>query len=161
MELKTPTPTAAGTPFGGGLYVGRFALGEQMFALIAAPVDFGELGATAWGGTKTVAGALSVDDGLANTQAMADAGGALGNWAQALRIEGFDDWYLPSRLEALLMFSKLLESGGFKRDWYWTSTQYVGDDACAWSQSFTTGSQYDGRKRDQLRARAVRRLIIQ
>ena len=153
-------PTMAGTPFGGGIYAGRFAIAAQLYGLVVAPADVGELAATKWGRLKKVAGALSYNDGDANTQAMAKAGSALGKWAQGLRIEGFGDWYLPSRLEALILFGELQDKDAFKRAWYWTSTQYAGDDASAWVQSFDYGYQLRNRKNDQLRARAVRRLIL-
>ena len=153
-------PTTAGAPFGGGIYAGRFILGTQAYALIVAPADGSELEATPWGGTKKVAAAASYADGFANTEAMAKAGSAAAKWARDLRIDGLDDWYLPSRLEALVMFGELEKSDEFTRAWYWTSTQYAGDDAYAWYQSFGYGTQGDHRKDDELRARAVRRFPI-
>ena len=66
-------PTTAGTPFAGGIYAGRFFVGAQRYALIAAPANVGELAATAWGRLKKIADATSYNDGLANTQAMAKA----------------------------------------------------------------------------------------
>jgi len=92
---------------------------------------------------------------------MADVGSALGKWAQGLRIEGFDDWYLPSRLEALILFCEPKATGDFARDYYWTSTQSAGDGASAWCQSCYGGGQGYYREDRQLRARAVRRFLIQ
>ena len=154
-------PTVAGTPFGGGIYAGRFCVAEQTFALIVAPADSGELAETKWGAAKKVAGALSYNDGLANTKAMAAAGSPLAKWAQALRIGDLDDWYVPSRLEALVLFGERDAIGDLVRGWYWTSTQYAGDDAYAWYQYFYYGAQDNHPKYHQLRARAVRRFLIQ
>lgn len=151
---------AIGQPFEGGIFAGRFALGEQFYGLVVAPADTGELAKTAWGGKTKVGGASSYNDGLTNTAAMAKAGSTLAKWAQKLQIEGYSDWYLPSRLESLIAFGELQDQGIFASDWYWTSTQYAGDDEYAWFQHFGSGGQYGLRKADQLRARAVRRVPI-
>ncbi|MDN7489480.1 DUF1566 domain-containing protein [Burkholderia sp. AU45274] len=64
---------------------------------------------------------------------------------------------LPTRREQSLMFANLGEQ--FKRDWYW-STEENGS-GWAWSQDFYLGYQTTSVKSAALRARAVRRLIIQ
>jgi hypothetical protein len=156
-ELEVPI--AAGSPLAGGIYAGRFFIGGQAYALIVAPADLGELASTKWGHPKTVPSALSYVDGLANTRAMAKAGSTLAQWAQALRIADHDDWYIPSRLEALLMFGEL-EPGMLAREWYWTSTQYASYDDSAWFQDFDSGNQSLNLKDYELRARAVRRLAL-
>ncbi len=48
----------------------------------------------------------------------------------------------------------------FEPTWYWSSTQYAGDEASAWSHFFTNGGQDNSHKVNELRARAVRRLKI-
>ena len=159
-ESKIPFPLLPNTSYGGGLYAGRFVLGEDVFGLVAAPADGGELAATPWGKAKRVSGALFYNDGLVNTAAMADAGSTLAQWAQGLRIGGFADWYIPSRLEALILFGAIGTVGGFAREWHWTSTQYADDAGYAWFQSFYYGHQHYGRKGSVLRARAVRRFPI-
>lgn len=49
----------------------------------------------------------------------------------------------------------------FDTVWYWTSTQYAGDEAYAWVQHFDDGDQSNGHKDDDYRARAVRRVKVQ
>jgi hypothetical protein len=54
-------------------------------------------------------------------------GGGFGWAAQAcdaLEINGFDDWFLPSRDELHYMYGNLhmRNLGGFSLDWYWSST---------------------------------------
>jgi len=44
--------------------------------------------------------------------------------------------------------------------WYWSSTQYAGNDAYAWIQNFSTGGQGYDRKGIDCRCRAVRRVAI-
>lgn len=162
-------PTIPGTPFAGGFYLARFAIGAQTYGLIVAPKAAGEHATTQWNGNaKRVAGALSAADGLANTSAMAEAGSALARWARALRIGGHDDWYVPSRVEALLMHAAEPEAPAFQesgaealaRDWYWTSTQPASDPSYAWYQGFGLGTQNFTRKDVVLRARAVRRVAL-
>jgi hypothetical protein len=154
-------PTTAGTPFAGGIYAGRFFVGAQPYALIVAPADIGELTATTWGRLKKVSGATSFNDGAANTQAMVKQGSKLAQWAQALRIGDFDDWYIPSRLELLTAFGELHTTAAFAKDWYWSSTQSASYDAYAWCQHFSHGHQDRLPKLTKLRARAVRRLAIE
>jgi hypothetical protein len=163
-------PTVPGTPFAGGFYAGRFFIGADAYALIVAPKAEGEKAEIAWNkNNKAVKGALSYSDGAANTEAMAKAGSPLAKWTRELRIAGHDDWYLPSRLELLVAFGELRqveafdpdETDGFAKDWYWSSTQYAGNAAWAWFQDFSYGYQYGTTKHGELRARAVRRLVIE
>ncbi|HJT63121.1 MAG TPA: DUF1566 domain-containing protein [Burkholderiales bacterium] len=159
-------PTVAGTPFAGGFYVGRFFLGSDAYALVVAPkTEASELSGPWSKAEKKVAGARSYNDGVANTAAMVKAGSALAKSIRALDIGGFDDWYLPSRLESLLLFGELqglksFKANAFERDWYWTSTPYAGDEAYAWIQTFNYGDQNDTLKSYHYRARAVRRVKI-
>lgn len=161
MNAVTDIPAlpAIGKPLEGGIFAGRYFVGEQPFALVLSPKDEGEIAPTTWGArTKRIDGALSYADGLANTEAMAAAGNKLARKIRALRIGGHDDWYLPSRLESLLLFGELQSE--FERDWYWTSTQYAGDDEDAWIQHFYDGVQYYDHEDFDCRARAVRRFPI-
>lgn len=162
-------PTTIGAPFAGGFYAGRIFDAGRPYALIVAPKATGEQADIAWGATgKTVKGALSYSDGAANTAAMAKAGSALAKWVRGLKIGGHTDWYLPSRLEALVLFGELrqvkaFDDGtpeGFNNLWYWTSTQYAGVAGFAWYQSFGHGTQFTTHKGFTLRARAVRRIPV-
>ena len=101
-------PTILGTAMGGGFYAGRIRIGDQVFALIVAPKADGEHEDAAWNDTsRTVKGAESYFDGLANTDAMAGAGSKLAQWARGLRIGGHDDWYLPSQDELEIIYRNL------------------------------------------------------
>lgn len=48
----------------------------------------------------------------------------------------------------------------FEEAYYWSSTQFAGNEGCAWNQSFGDGYQYVSHKDFTYRARAVRRLIL-
>jgi len=167
-EIKIPT--VIGTPFAGGFYFGREFVGDCAYAIIISPKAEGEFQDTQWNKSrKTVEGAKSYFDGLANTEAMAVAGSKLAEKVCALRIGDYDDWFLPSRQEALIIkgneaaAGELFQEGGteaFERDWYWTSTQCAADPDYAWMQNFYYGYQYDDRKDGDGRARAVRRVPV-
>lgn len=65
---------------------------------------------------------------------------------------------LPTRREQSLLYANLKEQ--FKNEWYWSSEQHVSDSVYAWYQVFNDGGQ-GIIKYGKLRARAVRRLVIE
>ena len=81
------------------------------------------------------------------------------NWQDAM------DWAkelggdLPNRVETALLFNQSKDQ--FKSEWYWTNEQRASSSDYAWFQHFDDGYQYYDSKGYELRARAVRRLIIQ
>ena len=101
---STNLPAAIGMPFEGGHYAGCICVGEQMFALIAAPKGEGETEGAYLPTYTDVPGACSYFDGMANTVAMAEAGSAIANWARGLQIGGHTDWYIPSRDELEMLY---------------------------------------------------------
>ncbi len=103
----TNLPTI-GAPFEGGFFAGLFTLNGETYGLIVSPRAEGELEESRWGKYgHYLPAARSYNDGMANTQAMADAGSDLGRWILALDIAGFTDWYLPSRDELELLYRNL------------------------------------------------------
>ncbi|PKM30205.1 MAG: DUF1566 domain-containing protein [Gammaproteobacteria bacterium HGW-Gammaproteobacteria-11] len=199
MTTTQTVPTVPGTPFEGGYYAGRFQLDGQQYALIVSPKAAGQVNSAEWGNYGNSIPATSCNDGLANTQAMAEAGSDLAKQMLALDINGNQDWYLPSRDELELCYRNLKpteeqnyctfrdgdnpsslpagypytatspgqcadaafqQSGeqAFDDAWHWSSTQY--SPTSAWIQHFGDGIQGSDRKDYALRARAVRRFII-
>ena len=65
---------------------------------------------------------------------------------------------LPTRREQPLLFANLKEC--FESTWYWSNQQHEKESGWAWYQDFFNGLQYDKRKSNELRARAVRRVIV-
>ncbi|MDP2746163.1 DUF1566 domain-containing protein [Pseudomonas sp.] len=96
---------AIGSPLAGGFYMGLYLLDGLLQALIRAPAANGFNAPLPWGarGTK-IEGAGSFNDGLANTRAMAEAGCAHANWALGLSIDGHQDWFIPARDEAEIVY---------------------------------------------------------
>lgn len=107
-QPQAQPPLTIGQPTEGGFFAGRFLLGGNAFALIVAPKFEGEFANVAWHPSRIdVPAALSFNDGLANTIAMAEAGSELAKRIRALKIGGHDDWYLPSRDELEILYRNL------------------------------------------------------
>jgi hypothetical protein len=104
----------------------------------------------------SILGVRAVGTGKSNTafimrQATSRGGGF--DWAaevcDALTIDGYDDWFLPSQDELHLMYGNLARRGlgEFKAEWYWSSTpynsNYGGFFKFAVTESFLDGTQGD------------------
>jgi hypothetical protein len=96
----------------------------------------------------------AVGTGKSNTQTIMvqanNRGGGFGWAAQAcdaLEVNGFDDWFLPSRDEIHYMYGNLhmRNLGGFSLDWYWSSTYGSLDGPWGahywWAENFSDGKQ--------------------
>ena len=149
-------------PAGGIVF---YVTGGGLHGLEAAPVD---QDSATWGCfTAPIAGATgsAVGTGAANTAAIV-AGcaepGTAAKVADAYSLNGYDDWFLPSKDELNLMYiniglgaiAPLTNVGGFANGYYWSST--YNDYNSAWNQYFDSGSQYPLDKDNSLRVRAVR-----
>jgi len=99
-----------------------------------------------WGAPLTPESGISdIGAGLRNTLGIVgrgrlDPGSSAAAYAAAYDLNGFDDWYLPSRDECheLAIARELL--GGFELDTYWTSTERGGEGV--WYQDFLNGFQF-------------------
>lgn len=157
----------------GGTYKGGIVFYVDMsgqHGLIAAPTD--QNTGAEWGcydmvdvmGTDTLIG-----KGKANTEAIIAACTTPGTAAKIcydLVLNGYDDWFLPSKQELELMYSNLHKNGlgGFDnstKSYYWTSSQYnIGDPdqkkKLAWAKFFMAALN-DGLSKDYLyHVRAIR-----
>jgi Protein of unknown function (DUF1566) len=71
-----------------------------------------------------------------------------------LSLNGFSDWYLPSKDELNKLFMNRAAVGGFDNGGYWSSSEF--DGLGAWYQDFVLGNQNIGLKSISHRVRAVR-----
>jgi hypothetical protein len=105
QAIVKPQLPAIGAALEGGFFAGAFILNGEEFGLIVAPKAEGHRADVEWNGSyENVEGALSYDDGAANTEAMLAAGSDLAKWVRELQIGGFNDWYLPSQDELELCY---------------------------------------------------------
>ncbi|GFO72553.1 trimeric autotransporter adhesin [Bathymodiolus japonicus methanotrophic gill symbiont] len=136
---------------------------EGMHGIESSPVDQGWAEWGCHGNYVHNAGSELVGSGAKNTRAILAAGCASregGRTAVQMtddyELNGFDDWYLPSRDELNLMQTHLYQSGlgDFWSSMYSSSSQNTGD--MSWYQYFPTGVQDVSFKYIFLRVRAVR-----
>jgi hypothetical protein len=109
---------------------------------------------TTIGGTDT-----SIGTGAANTAAIVagcSESGIAARICNDLVLNGYNDWFLPSKDELNLMYEnlKLNGIGGFAPNYYWSSSE--GSSYDAWLQNFSNGNQGSYRKDYSLRVRAGR-----
>lgn len=79
------------------------------------------------------------------------------NACDTLEIEGYDDWYLPSKDELNLMYINLHKQnrGNFENDNYWSSSEYSTSQAI--SLNFSDGKFKNERKYFNPKVRAIRK----
>ena len=102
--ISDTTLPAIGSPMSGGYFAGVIQTNGQRIAIIMAPKRLGELVGVWHEDEVDVPGALSYNDGLANTQAMAAAGSDIAKQALALTVDGLNDFYIPSQDELELLY---------------------------------------------------------
>lgn len=116
--------------------------------------------ATWQNGTDTITGAAGTvfGTGLSNTNSIVSIQGA-GNYAAKLCsdlvLNGYNDWYLPSKAELNLIYNNSFEDGGFSRyNYYWTASEVNANEA--WAQDFYDGTMLGKAKNNTYSVRAVR-----
>ena len=80
------------------------------------------------------------------------------NQCNEMNIDDLTGWVLPDKEQLNILYQQFHHKGlgGFKNEWYWSSSQYSGNGSNAWVQSFDNGNQ-DGNVKDYTRmVRAVR-----
>ena len=81
------------------------------------------------------------------------------NWQGAMDWAASIGGELPDRCESALLFATMKDE--FESEWHWLREQHVSYSLYAWFQYFVNGNQNYGTKGHELRARAVRRLVIE
>ncbi len=129
-----------GQSFGGGIIF--YVDSTRQHGLIAAPIDQ-SVGAE-WGCSYTLIGGTSTDigTGQANTTRIVNRCSQANIAARIcnnLVLNGYNDWFLPSRDELEQMYLQKSLIGGFTNSWYWSSSEYCTN--FIWSHLFGTGNQ--------------------
>lgn len=150
-----------GLSYQGGIIVYLYQPGDtgyiagETHGLIAAAVDQGP--GAAWGCAGTLIGtSAAIGKGQANTAAIVNAcstGGIAARICDTLVLNGYSDWFLPSKdeLNQLYLHRNVI---GDPSDIYWSSTEY--NAAMAWFQIFNVGYPDYQNKATPLNVRAVR-----
>lgn len=160
-----PTDPCASNPSPGAqcadgtVYAGEFG-GASLFTTVS---DQGQFSWINENGNYTTTNAISLNDGLSNTNLLVSLSdsGAPYRAAQACRALGAD-WYLPSRDELNLLYTHSNAIGGFNKSgsypagFYWSSSESPNNGA-SWAQRFFDGFQNYSGKIDVLSVRCVRR----
>ena len=152
------TFTTESLALGANYHGGKIAYLNGLHGLIAAAND--SIGKTWYNGMDTVTHAIGtgIGSGAANTDSIIVNQGS-GTYAAMvcgkLVINGYTDWYLPSKDELNELYTNRVIVGGFDPvATYWTSSET--DVSNAWSQFFGDGSQAIQPKLSTFNVRPVR-----
>jgi hypothetical protein len=155
-----------GTSYGGGIIF--YVDGTGKHGLIAALNDQTSAESIAWGceGTYISGTGTAVGTGKTNTTAIVagcNATGLAARLCDQLELNGYSDWFLPSKDELNLMYQNLHAQGlgNFSNFLYWSSSEVDADNIWAqnfWDESpfFDPGGQYVVGKVGDMFARAIR-----
>lgn len=170
LNDNIPLSSFYGLSYEGGLIFYLNANGEGMVAATEdqnTDVAWGCLGDPIDGADAEIIGS-----GTQNTMEIlggCDSPGIAARLCDNLNLNGYSDWFLPSKDELNLMWVRLADSdgdgyssgaghpgniGGFDSGFYWTSTEF--SDSRVWFQFFSTGSQNGDYKTNFNAVRAVR-----
>jgi hypothetical protein len=166
---------ALGSPLGGGFFAGEMTIDGVNYALVVAPKAEGEkmeleYKLKEW---RSADGATSDDDGMLNSEKLADRNHPAADFCRSLKIGDHADWYLPSRDELAMIWRnlglnrkncpELFKAGAaeaFEQEWYWSSTENASYSGYAWDIGFDGGYQDGHNKSTSAGVRAVRRFKI-
>ena len=149
------SPVYIGQNYEGGIIF--YVDGTGQHGLIAATSD--QSTGAQWGCYGTTIGGTStaIGNGQANTYAIVNGCTTAGIAARIcydLVLNGYDDWFLPSKDELNQMYLQKNIIGGFDSRYYLSSSE---DNAnAAWEQHFGDGSQVNYQKGSAYWVRAVR-----
>jgi hypothetical protein len=162
------------------LQIGDLVEGGIVFYIAPTPTDLDgdsdldtglvcslqDVGSGAWGcqgtliGTGTAIGTgnqntISIDGGCTTAGIPADI-------CQNLTLDGYSDWFLPSKDELNQIYEKIGQGnalglgniGNFVNTFYWSSTE--DNSSFAWERNFFNGSQIGASKASAIFVRAVR-----
>lgn len=174
MAKKAAVP-AIGSEFKGGFYAGSMELDGIKYALVVSPKAEGEKLDLQYKKKKlsSADGTDLDDDGFYNSCQMDNSNYPAAQFCRQLQINGFNDWYLPSRDELTLIWMalgpnrkktpELFKAGAaeaFEERWYWSSTEFASYVSDAWIVYFSGGFQNYGGKDYGDAVRAVRRVKL-
>ncbi|MFH0866073.1 MAG: DUF1566 domain-containing protein [Bacteroidota bacterium] len=126
---------------------------------IIAPTGDQTIGLQWYNGTYVATGAsgTAIGTGNANTNAIVSSQGS-GSYAAKLCADlvmnGYSDWYMPSKDELNKLYINKNAIGGFTEYAYWSSSE--SDNNNAWCQYFSNGNQFPNFKSYTYYVRVIR-----
>jgi hypothetical protein len=161
-EFSVPN---AGDSVEGGLFVGTFVSGSTLMGIVVSESDLST--SAQWGteGINVLDTFRDIGKGDDNTENIVNTYGELDEIAAALcynlNESGYNDWFLPSEYELVLIYSKLasIGLGGFSNHSYWSSTQ--ADVVHAYTVDMNNGnSTFHKKEQTNRHTRAARYYVI-
>jgi len=154
-NTNTSTPKVIGQSFGGGIIF--YLDGTGQHGLIAATAD--QSASALWGCYGILIGgtATAIGTGQANTTAIINGCNTAGIAARIcddLVLNGYSDWFLPSKDELNQMYAQRTVIGNLEYHSYWSSSEESVN--YAWFQYFNGSNQYNDPKNTNYFVRAVR-----
>ncbi len=153
----TTTAYTVGDPCQGGIIA--YITSDRI--LIAASSDQGSSIVWASSGSTTGATAQAIGTGDANTSTIYSSLGTGSSYAarvcKDLVLNGYSDWFLPSKDELYRLHLNRAAIGGFASANYWSSSESTSSNA--WIQAFPGGTQTAVSKTGAASVRAIRELI--
>ena len=152
---STSSSIGIGQVYGGGIIFYIDNSGKH--GLIAAPSDYRNKCGWYCFGTYVSGTSTAIGKGQANSSAITNAGCGYLSAAGvcvSLVLNGYSDWYLPSKDELDLMYAKKDIIGGFTGTIYWSSSESSSERA--WARGFHDGGSAGLMKSSFYSVRAIR-----
>ena len=157
VSFTTDALPYIGQAYGGGIIF--YIDGSGQHGLIAATSDQGVAVWGCYGSSMPGAQSAAIGTGAINTAAiMANCGGSgiAARLCDNLVLNGYSDWFLPSKDELVVMYQNRTLIGGFQSGYYWSSTEAYPE--YAWFYGIYQGNIYSSfeKKYNNYYVRAVR-----
>jgi hypothetical protein len=180
-EAEKKQSLSVGDSYGGGIVAYIFQQGDpgyvedEVHGLIVAPEDQGR---AEWGCLKfnpVNNTSMALGTGMANTIAIVEFhnthfddyynsrkqcrynnGTVAAKVAMELELNGYSDWYLPSKDELNILFDNKELIGGFSESDYWSSSEGDGSWSAWFRRFYGSGNQGHGHKDMNHMVRAIR-----
>lgn len=156
LTCQSVGPLCVGQNYGGGVIF--YIDGSGQHGLISATSD--QSTGTFWGCKgNSISTSTAIGAGQANSTAIINnccEQGIAARICNDLVLNGYDDWFLPSKDELILMYGQRSNIGGFASTWYWSSSEVNSNDAYVIALFGLGSASGDSKYYNGYRVRAIR-----